>query len=82
MKSPHPCDSALAAALRAARTMPSSGDCVLVAFRNEQGELYRYGVLEGTTQLRYLQQRLVQLQLLADPEDARGVLAIFGNPRQ
>ncbi len=76
MKSPHPRDDAVAAALKGARSMPSSGASVFVAFRNEAGELYRYAVLEGPAQLRYLRQRLVQLRLMADVDDDQGVLAM------
>lgn len=77
-KAPHGSDEALAMALEGARTMPASGAPVLVAFRNEQGELYRYAVLEGSAQVRYLRQRLVQLRLLTNPEDSAGVLTVLG----
>lgn len=69
----------MALALKGAMAMPASGAPVLVAFRNEQGELYRYALLEGAIQLRYLQQRLVQLSLLSDTHDASGVLAVLGS---
>jgi len=75
---PHARDSAVAAALRGARSMPASGDPVLIAFRNEDDEVYRYAVLEGAAQVRYLRQRLVQLELMADVEDSAGVLRVLG----
>ena len=78
---PHRQDSAVAAALKGARTMPASGDAVLVALRNDAGEVYRYAVLEGPAQLRYLRQRLVQLRLMADVADLKGVLAVLGPPQ-
>jgi hypothetical protein len=79
MTSPHPRDQAVAAALKGAQAMPSSGQPVLIAFRNEDGQLYRYAVLEGSAQIRYLRQRLVQLNLLSDVDDAGGVLQVLGS---
>jgi hypothetical protein len=77
-KVPHGSDGAVATALEGARAMPATGSPVLVAFRNERGELYRYAVLEGSAQVRYLRQRLAQMHLLADPEDSAGVLTVLG----
>lgn len=72
-------DRELAAALRGARAMPISGKPVLVAFRNESGEMYRFALLHGPTQLRYLRHRLVQLHLLEDLEDDDGMMTVLGS---
>ena len=74
----HGRDQELAAALKGARTMPASGKPVLVAFRNESGEMYRFALLYGPTQLRYLRHRLVQMHLLADLEDEDGMMTVLG----
>ena len=75
----HGRDRELAAALKGARAMPVSGKPVLVAFRNEAGEMYRFALLYGPTQLRYLRHRLVQLHLLQGLEDDEGMLAVLGS---
>lgn len=75
----HGRDQELAAALRGARTMPASGRPVLVAFRNERGEMYRFALLHGPAQVRYLRVRLVQMQLLANLHQEDGPLAVLGN---
>jgi hypothetical protein len=75
----HGRDQELAAALRGARTMPGSGKPVLVAFRNERGEMYRFALLHGPAQVRYLRVRLVQMQLLANVHDEDGLLAVLGS---
>lgn len=58
--------------------MPASGEAVLIALRNDDGDVYRYAVLEGPAQVRYLRQRLVQLRLMTDVTDPAGVLAVLG----
>jgi hypothetical protein len=78
-KAPHARDAAVAAAVKGAKAMPASGPSTLIAFRNENGEHYRYAVLQGAAQIRYLRQRLVQLQLIAYPEDTDGVLLVLGS---
>jgi hypothetical protein len=78
-RSAHRRDPDLAAALKGARTMPVSGKPVLVAFRNEAGEMYRFALLYGPAQLRYLRHRLVQLHLLDDLEEEDGMLAVLGS---
>jgi plasmid stabilization system protein ParE len=75
----HGRDQELAAALRGARAMPGSGRPVLVAFRNERGEMYRFALLHGPAQVRYLRVRLVQLHLLASLHEEDGLLAVLGN---
>ena len=75
----HGRDQDLAAALRGARAMPGSGKPVLVAFRNERGEMYRFALLHGPAQVRYLRVRLVQMRLLADLHDEDGLLAVLGS---
>ena len=74
----HRRDPELAAALKGARTMPISGKPVLIAFRNESGEMYRFALLQGPAQLRYLRLRLVQLRLLSKLEEEGGPLAVLG----
>jgi hypothetical protein len=74
----HGRDRELAAALKGARAMPVSGKPVLVAFRNEAGEMYRFALLYGPTQLRYLRHRMVQLRLLQDVDDEDGVMTVLG----
>jgi len=74
----HVRDQELAAALKGARTMPVSGKPVLVAFRNESGEMYRFALLHGPTQLRYLRHRLVQMHLLQDLDDQDGMMTVLG----
>ena len=74
----HRRDRELAAALKGALTMPVSGKPMLVAFRNESGEMYRFALLHGPVQLRYLRRRLVQLRLLSHPEDDAGPLSVLG----
>jgi hypothetical protein len=74
----HVRDRELAAALKGARAMPVSGKPVLVAFRNEAGEMYRFALLYGPAQLRYLRRRLVQLRLLQDLEDDDGMMTVLG----
>ena len=77
-RSAHGRDRELAAALKGARAMPMSGKPVLVAFRNESGEMYRFALLHGPAQLRYLRHRLVQLHLLQGLDDEDGMLTILG----
>lgn len=72
-------DGELAAALKGARTMPASGKPVLVAFRNEAGEMYRFALLYGPTQLRYLRHRLVQMHLLEGLDDQDGMMTVLGS---
>jgi len=74
----HGRDRELAAALKGARAMPVFGKPVLVAFRNESGEMYRFALLQGPAQLRYLRHRMVQLHLLQDLDDEEGPLTILG----
>lgn len=74
----HVRDHELASALKGARTMPVSGKPVLVAFRNEAGEMYRFALLHGPTQLRYLRHRLVQMHLLQDLDDQDGMMTVLG----
>ena len=75
----HGRDRELAAALKGARAMPVCGKPVLVAFRNESGEMYRFALLHGPAQVRYLRVRLVQMRLLADLHDEDGLLAVLGS---
>jgi len=75
----HGRDPELAAALKGARAMPVSGKPVLVAFRNESGEMYRFAMLHGPTQLRYLRHRLAQLHLLHHVDDDEGMLTVLGS---
>ena len=74
----HGRDGELAAALRGAQAMPVSGKPVLVAFRNEAGEMYRFALLYGPTQLRYLRHRLVQMHLLQGVDDEDGMMTVLG----
>jgi hypothetical protein len=74
----HGRDRELAAALKGARAMPVSGKPVLVAFRNESGEMYRFALLHGPAQLRYLRHRLVQLHLLQALDDDDGMMTVLG----
>ena len=75
----HSRDRELAAALKGARTMPVTGKPVLVAFRNETGQMYRFALLYGPMQLRYLRQRLVQLHLLEGLDDNDGMMTVLGS---
>jgi hypothetical protein len=75
----HGRDRELAAVLKGARAMPVSGKPVLVAFRNEAGEMYRFALLYGPTQLRYLRHRLVQLHLLQALDDDEGMMTVLGS---
>jgi hypothetical protein len=75
----HGRDHDLASALKGARAMPVSGKPVLVAFRNESGEMYRFALLYGPSQLRYLRLRLVQMHLLDDLEDDDGMMTVLGS---
>ena len=75
----HGRDRELAAALKGARAMPVCGKPVLVAFRNESGEMYRFALLHGPAQLRYLRHRLVQLHLLEGLDDDDGMMTVLGS---
>jgi hypothetical protein len=50
---------------------------LLVAFRNEQGQLYRYASLDGPAQETELRRRLDALQLAATAA-GEPVLAVLG----
>lgn len=79
---PHPMDSEVVKALQAAkRKLGGSGPSV-IGFRNEAGEIYRYGSVTGMLQEMYLSERLDSIgfedESLLDRRMPKGVWNVFG----
>lgn len=73
----HAQDERILKALYSAKGRDCPGPPVLVTFRNEQGQLYRYASLDGPAQETELRRRLDALQLTATAA-GEPVLAVLG----
>lgn len=60
----HAQDERILKALYSAKGRDCPGPKLLIAFRNEQGQLYRYAALDGPAQELELRRRLQALDLL------------------
>lgn len=73
----HAQDERILKALYSAKGRDCPGPALLVAFRNESGQLYRYASLDGPAQELELRRRLAAMQL-ADTQAGEPVFTVLG----